>query len=84
MRYRAVIDTNVIVSVALPARADSPPKRIMKDIIEGTIIPIHSDYLLNEYRGVLQRDKFRLDRVDIEILVGFVESIGISVLPETA
>ncbi len=47
MRYHAVIDTNVIVSVALPARADSPPKRIMKAIIEGTIIPIHSDYLLN-------------------------------------
>ena len=81
MRYYAIIDTNVIVSGALPSRPDSPPKRILESIVSGTIIPIYSEYLLNEYRGVLQRDKFHLNRNDVHILVGFLESIGISVKP---
>ena len=83
MRYHAVIDTNMIVSGVLPSRPDSPPKRIMESIINGRIVPIHSRYLLGEYRGVLQRDKFRLDGNDVDILVGFLESVGVSVEPET-
>lgn len=81
MRYYAIVDTNVIVSAALPSRSDSPPKRIIGAIVKGTIVPIHSEYLLNEYRGVLQRDRFRFDRNDVDILVGFLESTGISVEP---
>ena len=54
----------------------------MGAIVKGTIVPIHSEYLLNEYRGVLQRDRFRFDRNDVDILVGFLESTGISVEPE--
>jgi putative PIN family toxin of toxin-antitoxin system len=82
MRYYAVIDTNVIVSAALPSRSDSPPKRILKAVVEGTIIPIHSKYLLNEYRGVLLREKFHFDKNDVEILVGFLDSVGIMVEPD--
>ena len=82
MRYYAIVDTNMIVSAALPSRSDSPPKRIMGAIVKGTIVPIHSEYLLNEYRGVLQRDRFRFDRNDVDILIGFLESTGISVEPE--
>ena len=81
MRYYAVIDTNVIVSGTLPSRPDSPPKRIMESIVNGKITPFYSEYILNEYRGVLQRDKFHFNKNDVDILIRFLGSIGISVKP---
>lgn len=81
MRYYAVIDTNVVVSSALSRRPDSPPKRIMTAIEDRTIIPLCSEYLLREYRTVLQRDKFCFDRGDVDRLVEFMASTGILIEP---
>jgi len=53
----ATIDTNVIISALL--KPDSNPGLIIKYIKEGYIIPLIHDQIINEYKEVLLRDKFK-------------------------
>ncbi len=56
-KYYAVIDTNVLVSAAL--RMESVPESIIELAITGVVIPVINDEIVNEYREVLSRPKFR-------------------------
>lgn len=48
MRYYAVIDTNVLVSALL--RSASVPGAVMQEALEGRMIPLLNDAILEEYR----------------------------------
>ena len=50
-----IVDTNVIVSGLLGADSDSPPARILDAMLDGTLLYLMSDDLLNEYSSVLHR-----------------------------
>ena len=52
----AVIDTNVLVSALLSF--NSIPGLIAEQALTGNIIPVLHEDILNEYRGVLSREKF--------------------------
>lgn len=58
MEYYAIIDTNVIVSAML--KWDSVPGNILELALDGPIIPVLNHEILDEYRQVLLRPKFRL------------------------
>lgn len=58
MEYYAIIDTNVIVSAML--KWDSVPGNILELALDGPIIPVLNHEILDEYRRVLLRPKFRL------------------------
>ena len=50
-----VVDTNVIVSGLIGADPNSPPSRILDAMLDGGIIYLMSDELLDEYSCVLRR-----------------------------
>lgn len=58
MKYYAVFDTNVIVSALLTSHPDSPTATLLNMVMDGVIIPVFNDDILNEYNEVLNRKKF--------------------------
>ncbi len=64
-----IIDTNVIVSGLIGADSSSPPARILDAMLDGDLLYLMSDDLLNEYSSVLRRPRLvRLHgRTDDEI-----------------
>ena len=76
MPILAVIDTNVLVSSFLSDK-ESPPSRIINEIFKGTIVPVFSDYLLNEYRTVLSREKFGFEKENVHFLLKSIIEYGI-------
>ena len=77
MRYYAVIDTNVLVSALL--RGSSVPGIILREALTGRIIPLLNDVILEEYRDVLTRRKFRFDRSAVEVLISGIIKRGVFV-----
>ena len=67
MIYYAVIDTNVIVSSML--KGTSIPGIIVSKALDGPIIPLLNDEILEEYREVLSRNKFGLDETSVNDLI---------------
>jgi uncharacterized protein len=54
----AVLDTNVIVSAAI--RPGSPPAKLVMDwVLEGQVQAVTCPSVVEEYREVVQREKFR-------------------------
>ena len=58
MKHYAVIDTNVLVSALLAKRADSPTVEVVAKLFDGSVTPVFSEGILEEYSDVLHRDKF--------------------------
>lgn len=70
MKYYAVIDTNVLVSAML--KWTSVPGNIIKLSLQGLIVPLVNDAIVNEYREVLSRPKFHLTD---DIVTGIISGI---------
>lgn len=51
-----VVDTNVVVSGLIGADAGSPPARILDAMLDGRLIYLMSEPLLQEYSSVLRRE----------------------------
>jgi putative PIN family toxin of toxin-antitoxin system len=79
MKY-AVIDTNVLVSAFWSA--DSVPTGVMALVINGSVIPCYDYRILEEYREVLSREKFGFDAFEVDAILSFIESEGLSVVAE--
>ncbi len=64
-----IVDTNVIVSGLIGADSNSPPAQILDAMLDGDLLYLMSDDLLNEYSSVLRRPRLvRLHgRTDDEI-----------------
>ncbi len=69
MKYYAVLDTNVLVSAML--KEGSLPWQVLKEALDGCIIPLLNGDILNEYGEVLLRKKF-----------GFSESAIVKLITE--
>lgn len=67
MRFYAVIDTNVLVSAML--KRLSPPDRIIQEVFHGTVTPLLSKEILDEYWNVLQRPKFKFPPKAVNTIV---------------
>lgn len=65
-RIFAVVDTNVLVSALISKSIDSNPMRVFLAIVTERIVPLYNDEILKEYRYVLSREKFHLDKTLIE------------------
>jgi putative PIN family toxin of toxin-antitoxin system len=65
-RYYAVFDTNVIVSALLSKNLQSPTVVLLDHIIDRTIIPVYNEEIIEEYKEVLNREKFGFDVKRIE------------------
>ena len=63
--FYAVFDTNVLVSSLMSKRIDSPTVVLLDLVLDGQIVLLYNDEILEEYKEVLHRSKFEFseDRV---------------------
>ena len=74
-----VVDTNILVS-SLWSR-DGEPARFMALVVGGVLTPCWDSRIMNEYREVLLRPKFRFDAGEVDDLLSLIRHEGLSVLP---
>lgn len=82
MQIFAVIDTNVIVSALITKSPQSPPNMVLREVLDGKIIPLYHTEIIEEYREVLSRTKFHLKAETIQTVINSITSNGIKVEPK--
>ena len=78
MKYYAVIDTNVIVSALLTHNIESATVKVVEAFLMDKIIPLYNADIINEYRDVLGRAKFRFTPRIIDYYINAIHEKGIS------
>lgn len=81
MQVFAVIDTNVIVSALITKNPKSPPYVVLREVLDGRIIPLYHTDIIEEYIEVLSRNKFHLDPKTIQTVINSIVANGIKVDP---
>ncbi len=81
----AVIDTNVLVSAAIAKNKTlSIPYAVFRNIVQGKFKPILDDAIIAEYRKVLIRAKFNLDKSILDEIIDVMMARSINEpVPET-
>lgn len=74
----AVIDTNVLVSALLTGNDDAATVQVINRFITGSIIPVYSPEIINEYAEVLSRKKFNFPKESIDCLLSAIENYGVN------
>lgn len=74
MRYRIILDTNVLVSALLSSSGAS--FRLLKMIDDKRIEIVVSTPLVKEYEDVLYREEFALSQIDIDNILDYICSIS--------
>lgn len=77
----AVFDTNVLVSALISNHSDAATVQLVTRMICGNIIPVYSNEIMDEYREVLSRKKFKFDPSMIVYILSAIEKYGILVEP---
>lgn len=70
--FFAVFDTNVLVSSLMSRREDSPTVVLLDYVLDGDIVLLYNDEILQEYTEVLHRDKFEFSEERIEAVMAMV------------
>ncbi len=81
MTYYAVIDTNVLVSALISGNETSATVDILKKLISGSIIPVYSKEIMEEYSEVLNRKKFGFAKKDTDYLLSTISAYGVLTNP---
>lgn len=79
----AVIDTNVLVSALVSNNANAATVQVLGRVIGGEITPVYSIEIMDEYREVLGRRKFKLEPSLISYILSAIEKFGIMVEPSS-
>lgn len=74
----AVNDTNVIVSALLTHNIESATVKVVEAFLMDKIIPLYNADIINEYRDVLGRAKFRFTPRIIDYYINAIHEKGIS------
>ena len=77
---KVVIDTNVLVP-AIWSRNGAPAK-IISMMLTGRLTPCYDYRIINEYREVLMRPKFKFSHGEVDALLDYIRIEGVSVLAE--
>lgn len=77
MKFFAVIDTNVIVSALLSRKRDAATVRVLRAVQNGLILPLVHQQIIDEYKDVLCRPKFRLPIQLVHAITEQMKSIGL-------
>ena len=71
---KIVLDTNVIVSALLIPL--SIPGEILFKVFERKLILVYDNRILLEYIDVLNREKFKLDKALVNLIIDFIKKEG--------
>ena len=74
----AVFDTNVVVSGLLSRRPDSAVVQTLNALLEGKVVLIYNEEILEEYEEVLHRDKFMLPVEEVDAVLSYIKAKGIA------
>ena len=74
----AVIDTNVVVSGMITKNPESPTVGVLESLSDKNITPLYCEEILEEYKSVLNREKFQLPKEKIENFINMLKSDGVS------
>jgi putative PIN family toxin of toxin-antitoxin system len=77
----AVIDTNVIVSAMMARRSDSATVKVLNAIRFGRITTVYTPEIVEEYREVLSRGKFRFAPEDVQLTIDAIISNALLLKP---
>lgn len=77
MRVFAVIDTNVIVSALLSRNPEAATVRVFETVLDGGIILLYNEEILNEYTDVLSRPKFGFPAERVFDLLNYIVEEGV-------
>ena len=77
-----VIDTNVIVSAFLSSHDDVATVLVLNKLYKNEIRLYYSKEILAEYKDVLNREKFKFDKREINRFINYVLEKGIVIEPE--
>lgn len=76
MTYKAVIDTNVIISALSTGNADSATLKVLNYVADEKIIPLLNEAILKEYSEVLHRAKFKFEETHISYILNLFLEMG--------
>ncbi|MBO6134710.1 MAG: putative toxin-antitoxin system toxin component, PIN family [Lachnospiraceae bacterium] len=76
-----VIDTNVIVSAFLSSNKDAATVLVLKKLYRNELKIYYSIKVLEEYKDVLNRNKFGFDKKEINRFISFILKNGEKVVP---
>lgn len=79
MQKFVVIDTNVLVSALITRNENSPTVKILKMLSLNKIVPVFNAEILEEYKEVLLRPKFKLPKQIVEDLICDIKENGLFV-----
>lgn len=82
MSFYAIIDTNVIISALLSKKEDTATVEVMRAVLGGTITPLFTREILEEYNEVLHRNKFHFREEAIQKLLNAFRVFGAEVFPK--
>ena len=73
---RVVLDTNVLVSALL--KSTGAPAQVLEAVLEGRLVVVFDDRILEEYREVLARPKFAraIDPQAASAVIEFIVAAG--------
>lgn len=77
MKIFAVYDTNILVSGLLSKRPDSAVVLTLDALLNQEVTPLYNQEILDEYRDVLHREKFKLPKELVDSVVNQIEKDGL-------
>ena len=77
---KIVLDTNVLVSGLL--NPSGKPAAVLNHVLSGRLTLCFDSRIIDEYENVLLRPVFGFKKEDVNNLIVFIESSGLSVVPE--
>lgn len=72
--FYAVFDTNVLVSALMSKHADSPTVLLLDYVLDGRIVLLYNEDIINEYKDVLHRAKFHFNDEQIDALLDLIRT----------
>ena len=73
----AVIDTNVLVSALITHNPQAATSTVVGLMLQGTFTPLYDGDVIEEYREVLNRDKFKLLPGVVDSLISYIIEHGV-------
>lgn len=73
----AVIDTNILVSALITHNPNSATVKVVENILMHKLSPLYNSEIMDEYKDVLYRAKFKLSESEIIPLLNFIKQYGI-------
>ena len=75
---KVVVNTNVLVSAMWSKSGNS--EKIVSMIFDGELIPCYDHRIIDEYKTVLSRQKFKFSVNDVKTLIDYIKDVGLSVI----